>query len=223
MTMRMYRFRGGAPFDDAALVSLSGDPTASVVGHSGGVVVDLLVDDSRLADLQEVMTAYGFVYLSENPAAMRTHDFFAGLESPSKGSIVEGGEDFMEVARPVVNEDGFIMMNDDGTIMLNEPDNGPGQQGQGGGGGVGPVNEFSRADLTSVAKTLVFTGDDLTEVLLYSDEAKTLLNYTKTLSYNMSGQLEEVLLERASDTAQWTKTFGYTGDDLTSVVISEVP
>ena len=223
MTMKIYRFRGGAPFDDEALVDAVGDPTATIMGRSGGPVLDVLVDDSRFDDLIEVMANRGFAYLSENPAAMRTHDFFAGLESPSKGSIVEGGEDFMEVARPVVTEGGLITLNEDGTIMLNAPDNGPGQQGQGGGGGIGYVNEFDRAQLTSVAKTLVYTGDALTEVLLYSDEAKTLLNYTKTLTYNMSDQLTEILLERASDNAQWTKTLTYTSDDLTSVVIAEVP
>lgn len=218
MTMRVYRFRAGAPFDEATLAALSGDFLATIMGSTGGQIVDLLVDDSREDDLIEVMASKDFTFVTADPAAVRAHDFFAGIGSPSKGSMLVGQEDHLVLARPVITEDGRLMVDEDGHVVLHSPDDGPGTPGDF-GAATSAANEFARADATAIAKTLVYSGDDLSQVLIYGDEAKTFLNYTKDLSYDMNGGLVEVLLTRASDGATWTKTLSYTGETLDEVLI----
>lgn len=67
MALHTYRYRRDAPFTTAQLVKLVA-PSALNVAGAGGPVYDIQVDDSRLADLDEIMASAGYTNIATDPA-----------------------------------------------------------------------------------------------------------------------------------------------------------
>ena len=80
----------------------------------------------------------------------------------------------------------------------------------------GPAGPSGSADAYP-GKTLVYSGGVLTEVLLYSDAAKTTLAQRRVLN-RTGATLNSVTYYNGAGTLTKTRTFNYTGADLTSVV-----
>ena len=79
--------------------------------------------------------------------------------------------------------------------------------------------EYKVASLNAF-KELLYTGSNLTTINIWETSAKLTLVYTKTLSYT-GDQLTQTVLTRQSDSATLTKDFTYSGDNLSSIEISQ--
>jgi hypothetical protein len=66
MALHTYRYRRDAPITTAQLVRLVA-PSATVVAGAGGPVYDIQVDDSRLADLDEILARDGYTRTVTDP------------------------------------------------------------------------------------------------------------------------------------------------------------
>ena len=66
MTLHIYRYRRTAPFSDLQLRSLTG-PSATFVGQAAGILTDIQIDDSLLADLDDIMASAGYVRIATDP------------------------------------------------------------------------------------------------------------------------------------------------------------
>lgn len=79
MVLRTYRFRareGVELLDIASKVGVS----VSLVGQSGGRVVDFQADDANESDFLEVMADEGFEFLATNPATSREEQFSQAVD-----------------------------------------------------------------------------------------------------------------------------------------------
>lgn len=75
------------------------------------------------------------------------------------------------------------------------------------------ANEFDRAKLFALSKELSYDVDgNLEQILLYDDAPPTNLIYTMDFTYDVDGNLETIDLTRESDSATFTKTFTYDVD-----------
>lgn len=80
--------------------------------------------------------------------------------------------------------------------------------------------EFKAANV-SYFKELGYISDNLTSLDIYTSPAKVTQLFSKTLSYDASGNLANTLLTRITDTAQVLKVFAYDGDNnLESINVS---
>ena len=80
--------------------------------------------------------------------------------------------------------------------------------------------EFKAANL-SYFKELGYTDGDLTYLNIYTNPAKGIQLFGKTLSYDTSGNLANTLLTRITDSAQVLKVFAYDNDsNLASINVS---
>lgn len=66
MALHVYRYRLDAPFTSAQLQKLV-SPTVTVQTAAGGPVCDIQVDDTRLNDLDEVMSRSGYTRIATDP------------------------------------------------------------------------------------------------------------------------------------------------------------
>lgn len=66
MALHTYRYRRDAPITTAQLVRLVA-PSATVVAGAGGAIYDIQVDDSRLADLDEILARDGYTRIATDP------------------------------------------------------------------------------------------------------------------------------------------------------------
>jgi hypothetical protein len=79
MVLRTYRFRAREGVELLNISSKVGI-SVSLVGQSGGRVVDFQADDSNESDFLEVMAGEGFEFLSTNPATAREEQFSQGVD-----------------------------------------------------------------------------------------------------------------------------------------------
>lgn len=79
--------------------------------------------------------------------------------------------------------------------------------------------EYKVASLNAF-KELLYTGANLTTINIWETSAKITLVYSKTLSYT-GDQLTQTVLTRQSDSATLTKDFTYSGDNLSSIEITQ--
>lgn len=66
MALHIYRYRRDSPFTDTQL-QRNVHASATNIAAAGGGVYDIQVDDTRLADLDEIMAAAGFLRISTDP------------------------------------------------------------------------------------------------------------------------------------------------------------
>lgn len=89
---------------------------------------------------------------------------------------------------------------------------------------VGETTGHVFADSSILPHKVLNYNDDgtlLTSIQVYADVALTELRYTKTFNY--TGELlTSILLERAADGAQFLQTLNYSGDTLVSITVQKV-
>jgi len=81
---------------------------------------------------------------------------------------------------------------------------------------------FKAASLSNY-REFAYVSGDLNTITIYTDDTKTVTLFTKDFTYNVGGDLTELLLTRDSDGSQLLKTFAYTDGDLTSITASAGP
>lgn len=91
---------------------------------------------------------------------------------------------------------------------------------QAGGGPVSSADtqlrlEFAFAQLYKF-KEFLYTGDNLTQINIWTDSSKTTKLYQKVFAYSGS-DLASITVTRISDSFTYTKTFDYTAGNLTSI------
>ena len=81
---------------------------------------------------------------------------------------------------------------------------------------------FKAAKLSNY-REFVYASGDLTTITIYEDDTKVITLFTKGFTYDVGGDLTELLLTRDTDGAQLLKIFAYTDGDLTSITASAGP
>jgi hypothetical protein len=81
---------------------------------------------------------------------------------------------------------------------------------------------FKAAKLSNY-REFTYAGGDLTTITIYEDDSKLVTLFTKDFTYDVNGNLSQLLLTRELDGAQLLKIFSYTDGDLTSIEASAGP
>jgi hypothetical protein len=81
---------------------------------------------------------------------------------------------------------------------------------------------FKAAKLSNY-REFAYASGDLTTITIYETDAKIVTLFTKGFTYDVNGDLTQLLLTRDTDGAQLLKIFAYTDGDLTSIEASAGP